>query len=200
MRDQQNVTTSHLAFLQQRVSIPAKFLVEPGPNEEQLTEIATAGVAAPDHAALRPWRFIVIRGEARNALGEVFVKATRAREPDMDPDKLQRTGEKPLRSPVILTVVATVTPDHPKTPEIEQVVSAGAAAQQMLLAANALGFGSVWLTGPNAEAPEVKQALGLEASDVIVGFLYLGTSTIKPPKPARPEANAHLTFWQEPNG
>ncbi len=197
MQDQNNQPTSHLAFIQGRVSIPAKYLAEPAPDEEQLRQIISAGVAAPDHAAMRPWRFIAIRGEARTALGDVFIEAARSREPDMDAEKLKRTGEKPLRSPLILTVVATLTPDHPKTPEVEQILSAGAAAQQMLLAANALGFGAVWLTGPNAEAPEVKQALGIDEKDTIVGFLYMGTSTIKTPKPARPDVDAHLTFWRE---
>lgn len=197
MPDQENASTTHLAFLQQRVSIPAKYLTEPAPNEEQLRDIISAGLAAPDHAALRPWRFIAIRRDARNALGDVFVKAAQAREPTMEAEKLKRTGEKPLRSPLILTVVATLTPDHPKTPEVEQILSAGAAAQQMLLAANALGFGAVWLTGPNAEAPEVKEALGIKEQDTIVGFLYMGTSTIKSPRPARPDIDSHLTYWKE---
>jgi len=188
---------TELAFLQQRASIPAKYLTEPGPDDDQLNAIVTAGLAAPDHAAMRPWRFIVIRGDARNVLGDVFYTAAKNREPDMDPAKLQRVKDKPLRSPVIVAVVATITPNHPKTPEIEQILSAGAAAQQILLAANAAGFGSVWLTGPNTEAPEVKSALGVSEADVIVGFLYLGTSSIKPPKPARPDIANHLSFWRE---
>lgn len=188
---------TELAFLQQRASIPANCLVEPGPSDEEIREIVTAGLAAPDHAAMRPWQFIIIRGDARAALGEVFEQATLNREPDMDPGKLARVKEKPLRSPLILAVVANITPDHPKTPEIEQVLSAGAAAQQIMLAANTLGFGAVWLTGPNASAPEVKAALDIAETDIIVGFLYMGTPSIKLPKPGRPNLSDHLSYWRE---
>ncbi|MDO6460119.1 nitroreductase [Granulosicoccaceae sp. 1_MG-2023] len=184
-----------LEFLQQRASIPARFLAEPAPDPSQLREILQAAVAAPDHAALRPWRFIVIEGESRNKLGDVFVEATRRREPDMPADKLESQRSKPLRSPMIVTVVADITPDHPKTPETEQILSAGAAAQQLILAANALGFGAIWLTGPNAHAPEVKEALGIAEKDHIVGFVYLGTATIDKPQVRRPDPADFVSHW-----
>jgi len=191
---------NELAFLQQRTSIPAQYLSEPAPSNAELHEIVKAGIAAPDHAALRPWRFIVVRGDARRQLGDVLEAAARAREPDLNENKLARIRDKPMRSPLIITVVARITPNHPKSPEIEQVLSAGAAAQQMMLAANALGFGAIWLTGPNADSSQVKAALGAKATDVIVGFLYMGTATIAAPKPARPEVKDHLLFWQESGG
>lgn len=185
-----------LEFLQCRASIPARYLTEPAPDDQAIAEIVKAGLAAPDHAAMRPWHFMVIRGEARNTLGEVFKEAALQSTPDVDEEKLQRIGEKALRSPLILTVVAKVTPDHPKTPVVEQILSAGAAAQQMQLAANALGYGSIWLTGPNAHHPLVNQALGIAETDQIVGFLYMGTSSIDTPSPRRPKVEDHLEEWQ----
>ncbi len=185
-----------LDFLQKRASIPARYLEDPAPNADQLSEILTAGLAAPDHAALRPWRFIEIRGDARHALSTVFTEAALRDNPETPADKLERIAEKPLRSPLIIVVVATITGNHPKTPEWEQIVSAGAATQQIMLAANALGFGAIWLTGPNATHPHVKAALAVPEKDQIVGFVYLGTSSIKPPSPKRPALEHHLSQWQ----
>ena len=187
---------STLEFLQNRASIPAKYLTDPAPDTEAIRKICTAGLAAPDHAAMRPWRFIVIEGDKRHRLSDVFVEVALTQDKDLPEDKLQRIREKPLRSPLIITVVIKITPDHPKTPEIEQILSAGAAAQQMQLAASALGFGSVWLTGPNAHSDIVRRALGVESPDLIAGFLYLGTSTIKAPRPKRPDVDDHLSYWE----
>ncbi len=183
-------------LLQQRVSTPARLLVEPAPDDNQIEQIVRAGLAAPDHAAMRPWRFTVVRGEARHELGDIFVKATRKRDPDMPDEKIEGQKSKPLRSPLIIVVAAIITPDHPKTPEVEQIVSAGAAAQQMQLAANALGFGSIWLTGPNARDSDVKSALGLAEKDELVGFLYLGTATVTKAPPARAAVADHLHYWR----
>lgn len=118
--------------------------------------------------------------------------------PDTPADKLERIADKPLRSPLIIVVIATITPDHPKTPEVEQILSAGAATQQIMLAANAMGFGSIWLTGPNATHPHVRSALGVSGHDEIVGFVYLGSPSIKPPSPKRPVLSEHFTTWHGP--
>ncbi len=184
-----------LSELQQRQSTPANLLDEPAPCDDQIAEIVKAGLAAPDHAHLRPWRFIVIRGDARQKLGDIFVEATVRREPDMPDEKLEKQRLKPTRSPLIIAVVATITEDHPKTPVVEQILSAGAAMQLMQLAATALGFGSIWLTGPNAADNHVKSALGIDAGDELVGFLYIGTPRNKKPQPDRAPLSEHLSDW-----
>lgn len=189
---------SLLDTLQSRHSFPASQLTEPTPNEQQLNDILKCAITAPDHAKLCPWRFIVIRGEARNALGDVFVDAAKSRDPDISEQKLERLKEKPLRSPLIVVIVTTLTPDHPKTPVIEQTLSAGAAVQLMQLGATATGFGSIWLSGANAYDENVKQALGIEAKDQITGFLYLGTPPDTQPTRRRPELNDHVTEWTAP--
>jgi len=154
------------------------------------------GLSAPDHAKLQPWKFIVIRGEARRTLGELYAKASARREPDMAQEKIDKQKTKPLRSPLIIVVVATITPDHPKTPEVEQILSAGAAMQLMQLAATSMGFGSIWLTGPNTSDPEVKAALGIKAQDEVVGHLYLGTAKAQKAVPERANVRDHLEYWQ----
>ncbi len=184
-----------LELLHQRQSTPAKLLAEPAPSDDEIAAIVRAGVTAPDHARLRPWRFLVIRGDARNKLGDIFYQATLNREPDMSSEKLDRQKDKPLRSPLILVTIAKITPDHPKTPEIEQILSAGAAMQLMQLAASSLGYGSIWLTGPNAHDPFVKSELGISSGDEVVGFLYIGTAMHTREAVARANIEDHLEHW-----
>jgi nitroreductase len=157
-----------------------------------------AGAAAPDHGRLRPGRFIVIRGAARARGGEVFVEALRRRSPDAPEPALAQERERPLRAPLLVAVAARIAKDHPKIPEIEQILSAGAAAQNILLAAHALGYGAKWLTGANAYDEHVKRALGLVAEDRLISFIYLGTPTGEAPQVPHAEARAHTVEWQAP--
>jgi nitroreductase len=152
---------------------PAK-LVEPAPSEEQLALMLRAGARAPDHGRLRPWRFIVLRGAARERFGEVMAQTLKSRAPDVPAEVLEREKRKPMRAPLVVVVAASVQPEH-KIPVIEQILAAGSAAQNVLLAAYALGFGGMWRTGDSAYDAHVKEALGLAANDAIVGYLYLGT-------------------------
>lgn len=147
-------------------------LVDPIPSQDELTQIYLAALRAPDHAMLRPWRFLVVQGEARNKLGELFVEA-------MQPETKEQTAKllkAPLRAPMIIIAVSRIT-EHPKVPAIEQITSTAAAVQNMSLAAHALGYASIWRTGAVAFSDEVKQGLNLKTSDEIVGLLYLGSST-----------------------
>ncbi len=184
-----------LHALQNRTSYPARQLSDPGPDDAQLEEILLCGVSAPDHAALHPWRFIIIKGSARRALAEIFAQAALKQNPELSEQKLQAIKDKALRSPIMLVIVATIIKDHPKTPEIEQILSAGAAATHIQLGANALGFGSVWVTGSNAYDTYVKQALGIDPKDHIVGFLHIGTKTIEMPPRTRPKLSDCAFDW-----
>ena len=178
-----------------RYSTPAKALTEPAPDDEQLRLILKTALSAPDHGRLHPYRFISIRGKARRKLSEIFGQATLERDPGVDPVYLAKQKDKPLRSPLIVVVVARLI-DSPKIPEIEQMLSAGAAAHNVLLAANALGFGSVWLTGANAYDDYVCSELGLNENERIIGFIYIGTPTIDiPPRPI-PEVSRHHSEWK----
>ncbi len=176
-----------------RASIPS--LGEPAPQGEDLETILQAASRAPDHGLLRPWRFLTIEGEARSRLGDVLADALRARIPDCPDDGIENERAKPLRAPLIIVVAATVDPLHPKIPEIEQVMSAAAAAQNIMLAAHTLGYGCYWRTGQPAYDAAVKVALGLQASDHIVSFMYIGTATEPAPRKRRPEAAKFTEAW-----
>jgi nitroreductase len=127
-----NAALEHL----NRYSTPAKALAEPAPDDAQLKQILQVAMSAPDHGRLYPYRFITIRGDARYRLSEIFVQATRQREPEVDAAYLAKQREKPLRSPLIVVVVATLI-ESEKIPKIEQMLSAGAAAHNILHASSA---------------------------------------------------------------
>jgi nitroreductase len=180
-----------------RLSAPA--LVPPEPDAATLDRIFAAAANAPDHGKLRPFRFIVIRGRARLAFGEVCAEAMKRREPSADATMLDRERQKALRAPMIVVVAAKVTTPA-KIPEIEQVLAAGAAAQNVFLAAHAEGFGAMWKTGAPAYDPYVKLSLGLGESDAIVGFIYLGRPDRPlPPRVAKP-ATELVSEWTAPLG
>lgn len=156
-------------------------LGEPGPDAAQLERILRAAASAPDHGRLSPWRFVVMEGAARGVLGDAMASLLLRKHPDATPEALQTERAKALRAPLVIAVAARTVAAH-KVPEVEQVAAVAAGAQNLLLAARALGFGSMWKTGAPAYDAGVKTALGLEPSDAIVGFVYLGT-TLAPGKP-----------------
>src|ERR1700722_5084612 len=165
----------------------------------QLQDPAPAGAAlqsmrAPDHGKLRPWRFLVLRGDARARLGALMADALQRRDPTATPPLLEKERGKPLRAPLIVVVAAEIVEGH-KIPAVEQLLAAGAAAQNLQLAAHALGFGAVWRTGAPASDPVVKQALGFKPSDAIIGFMYLGTPAAAPAPASIPDAAGFVRDW-----
>ena len=170
-------------------------LRDPGPTDRQWEILLRAGARAPDHGRLRPWRFFIVRGEARALLGCVMAEALRASKPDTPAEALDRERRKPSRAPALL-VVAVVPVPHSGVPEIEQILAGGAAAQNILLAAHALGLGAIWRTGAPAYSEDVARALGLPAQGRIVAFIYLGA----PHDPGAPHAPAVRSAAAEPPG
>lgn len=160
-----------LEGIQSRTS-PLK-LTGPGPIEAHLQQILRAGTRAPDHGRLRPWRFLVLEGAAREKLGDAMANCLRARIPNSSQEHLNAERSKVLRAPTIVVVGARISKG--KIPEIEQVGAAHAAVQNMLLAAHGLGYGALWKTGAAAYDPGVKALAGLAPEDHIVAFVYLGT-------------------------
>ena len=190
---QERVRMGALELLHTRES--AKRLQDPAPTDAALDAIFAAAVRAPDHGQLRPWRFVLIRGDARVRFGNVMAESRRPQAPDMPPEGLRRERDKALRAPVIVVVAARVQAEA-RIPEIEQILSAGAAAQNIMLAAHALGYGAMWKTGEPAYDPYVKEALGLKATDAIVGFIYLGTRAGAASSMARPGAEQFVQEWK----
>lgn len=159
-------------------------LEAPGPNRDQLARLLSAAVRAPDHGRLAPWHFLVLEAEARERLGAAMREARREKNPQLPDEDLQREHDKALRAPTIIVASAKLTDAGDKVPAIEQIVAVGAAVQNLLLAAHTLGYGTMWKTGPAAYDNGVKAALGLDADEAIVGFIYIGTTaaagTIRP--------------------
>lgn len=172
----------------------AKVLTAPAPDEGALELIFASATAAPDHGRLRPWRFIVIQGDALGRFGELLAGHLRRQHPTSSEETLLRERQKAFRAPMIVVVAAACTPNV-KIPAIEQILSAGAAAQNIMLAAHALGFNSMWKTGGPAYDEQVKAALGLDAKDAIVGFLYLGVDASNPDTMQRPPWQDLVRRW-----
>lgn len=182
---------SLIDLIRDRVS-PAQ-LADPGPNPEQLRLILEAGGRAPDHGRMQPWRFITVEGDARYRFGAVLARALQKRDPNSPEAALDHERRKPLRAPLII-VVAAVIAENPKVPAVEQMIAAGAAAQNIVLASHALGFGAFWRTGAPAYDPEVKEALGLRPQDALIGFLHIGT-IVAAGKAKAPEIDSVTRRW-----
>lgn len=161
-----------LTLLLNRNSAPK--LAEPAPDGPVLERILSSALRAPDHARLRPWRFMTVTGKAREHLGELYAQAALKRDASVSEADLEKSRKHPLRAPLLIVVVANIQ-QHPKVPREEQLISAGCAAHSLLLAAQAEGFAGIWRTGANAYDSTVKQGLGLAADEELVGYLYIGT-------------------------
>lgn len=151
----------------------------PAPTESQIRAAIDCAVTAPDHKKLRPWRFIVTQGNARHDLGRAFLAAAEAQAAQegeaLSEKSRQKTYNMPLRAPVIITVV-TQMQVHKKVPPFEQMLSAGAAVQNLILALQAQGFSTVWRTGLLCNEPAVKAYFGVGPDDYVTAFVYTGSS------------------------
>jgi nitroreductase len=146
----------------------------PGPTPAHLEMILNAAGRAPDHGRLKPWILIVLEGPAREPFAASAAEAKRRLNPALIESQVAADREKILRSPTLIVVGCCVR-EHPKVPAIEQVVAAGAAVENLFLAAHALGYGVMWKTGAAAYDADVKTGLGLNPSDHIVGIIHVGT-------------------------
>ncbi|MFZ4602755.1 MAG: nitroreductase family protein [Caulobacterales bacterium] len=178
-----------LRLLAARRSTKAVFLTEPGPDGAQIDTLLTLAARVPDHGKLGPWRFIVLAGEGRERAGAAIADALGA---DAQSPEFERA--RFLRAPVVVAVVSSAAP-HPKIPEWEQVLSAGAACFAMITAGSAMGFAGCWLTEPPAYDPRARAALGLADHERVAGFIYLGTATAAPTERERPSAASRTTWF-----
>jgi nitroreductase len=190
--------TGILDALMTRQSTKATTLAEPAPDDAELEAVFATAVRAPDHGAIRPWRFRVIRGAAREAFGRVMAEGLKRRKPDATDEEMEALAAKALRSPLIVAILAEVVENHPKVPPVEQIVSVGMAAQNLLLALEAKGYGAVLLSGQPAYDPHVKAAFGLADKDAIVGFLYVGTPSEDRREKKRPDPGGFVAEWSGP--
>ena len=184
-------------FLLSRRSIVVRNMAEPGPTDEDLEKILRAGMRVPDHGRLTPWRFIVIRGDARDKMGKILGSAFRQANPDCIDEQVEIEEERFARAPIVIAVISRTVPEH-KIPEWEQVLSSGAACQNMLISALGMGYAAQWITEWCAYDDNVKSALGLEANDKIAGFMYFGSRTEDPTDRQRPDYEDIVSEWTGP--
>jgi nitroreductase len=174
-----------LELLKTRRSIKPIELDGPAPSAADIETILTIASRVPDHGKLVPWRFIVFEGEARLAAGEAIVAAFRTKYPQANADQIAFERGRLARAPLVIAVVSRASP-HVKIPEWEQVLSAGAAAMNLVLAAHALGYGTSWITEWYAYDRGVLDALGLGGNERIAGFVHIGRSRAQPDDRPRP--------------
>jgi len=162
-----------IALLKTRRSAPAAALSEPGPTGEEIDNLLAIASRVPDHGKLAPWRFIIFEGEARDRAGEIVADVYAKAHPDADATRLAAEKKRFSLAPLVIAVVSRAAP-HEKIPEWEQVLSAGAVCMNLIVAANALGFASVWLTEWYAYDRTALTRLGLAESEKIAGFVHIG--------------------------
>ena len=190
-----NDTSSAIALLKTRKSASVKAMGEPGPTPEQLKTILEIAVRVPDHGKLTPWRLVLFEGAARQKFGDIIKVRWQKLHPDHGAESLSFQASLFLRAPTVIAVVSKAGP-HVKIPEWEQLLSAGALTQNMLLAAAALGVGAQWNTDWIAYDKEIMTAMGLSGSEKIVGFVYLGTPQTALEDRPRPDPESLITRWR----
>ena len=187
-----NPTIDHLLA---RRSVSANSLGEPGPSENEIALILTAAARVPDHKKLVPWRFLLFQGKARKAFGEVLAEVCRREENDPGQFRLETEANRFLRAPLVIAVISRVV-KNPGAPEWEQILSAGAACQNLLVAATALGYGAQWITEWYGYSQDLRASLKLAANERVAGFVYIGTAKEKPEERERPALADIVTAWR----
>lgn len=148
--------------------------VKPDPVPREIVEkLLSAAVQAPNHFRVRPWRFVVLTGDARARLGDIMARSLLQRQPDTGPSVVEAERAKPLRAPVLIAVGVN-KPSEPKVVQLENICATAAAVENILIAANAMGLGAMWRTGPAAADPAVKAFLGFDADQPLIAFVYVG--------------------------
>jgi nitroreductase len=183
-----------LELLKTRRSVKPMELTGPGPTASELDTLLTVASRVPDHGKLIPWRFIVFEGDARRAAGEKIAAIFSADRPDATTDQLTFERDRLARAPLVVAVVSRAGP-HVKIPEWEQVLSAGAAAMSLVMAAHALGFAANWITEWYAYDRRVLDALGLGPNERIAGFVHVGRPAKPPEDRPRPPLGEIVTRY-----
>ncbi len=182
------------AILARRSASP-RFLADPVPSSDELALLVRAAAAAPDHKLLRPMRFILVPEAKRVELAEGFREAKRERDPGTTPEEIEQAGQKAFRGPMLLAVVLRIVRDHPRVSISDQMITAGAAIENVLLSAAALGYGACLRSGQSATSRRVRETMGLAGDEELAAFLILGTPT-REPKPRADDLDGLLTVWE----
>jgi len=174
-----------IALLQNRRSVKAKAMIEPGPDSAQVQEILKAAIRVPDHGKLGPWRFIVLQGKDREKLGKLITQGLKS-EGETSLKVCEKMSAYATQGPTLIIAISSPV-EHKSIPYFEQLLSMGAACQNLLIASHALGFVGHWLSGWAATSPTVHTGLGLKSHEKIAGFIFLGTQDKEPSERPRAE-------------
>lgn len=183
-----------LSLLQQRHSVPSRQLGEPAPDEATLHALLEAAIRVPDHGKLVPFRVIRLHGDAKLRFGEHLAEILLQNKPEVSESKLEKERRRYTYAPLVLVVVACIDSES-KVPAIEQTLTAGCVAHNLLLGSFALGFGAQWLTGWAAYDVDVAQLLSLQSNEQVVGFIHIGTPQIDVPDRDRPALKDLVSTW-----
>jgi nitroreductase len=183
------------AFLKSRRSNMTKAMTGPGPSAEQLSELLEIAARVPDHRKLGPWRFVIFKGQAREDFGKTIASAFMADNPDMPLDRSVFEGARLMRAPTVVAIISSPVKCSRGTPEWEQVLSSGAVCYNLLLAAQSAGFAAQWLTEWFAYDARVNEKLGLEPSEKVAGYIYIGTTETPSTPRARPDVSVRTSVW-----
>jgi nitroreductase len=184
-----------LELLKTRRSLKPMELSGPAPTADELNTLLTVASRVPDHGKLTPWRFIVFEHEARAAAGETIAAVFKANRPDATPDQVEFERKRLTRAPLVVAVVSRAGA-HVKIPEWEQVLSAGAAAMSLVLAAHAMGYAATWITEWYSYDRQVLAALGVAENERVAGFVHIGRPARPPEDRPRPPLDEIVTRFQ----
>jgi nitroreductase len=188
------MTQTTLDLLDHRRSVPSRQLGEPAPDETTLKRLLEAAIRVPDHGKLEPFRIRVLRGEAKRQFGAHLAKLAVEANPDLSDAKREKELRRYDHAPLVLVVSAKID-EESKVPELEQNLTAGCVAYNVLLGAQALGFGAQWLTGWAAYDRNVATFLGMKKSEHVIGFLHIGTPSMDAPERERPVYDEIVSVW-----
>jgi len=186
--------TEALDLLKTRRSVKPIEMTGPSPSSTEIDTLLTVASRVPDHGKLTPWRFIVFSGDARLSVGEKIAAVFRKNNPQATADQIEFETKRLARAPLVIAVVSRAAP-HAKIPEWEQLMSAGAAAMNLVTAAHAQGFVAAWLSEWYAYDRDVLDALGLEPHERIVGFVHIGRPVKPPEDRPRPPLSDIVTYF-----
>ena len=163
------------ALITSRQNVSPKRLIAPGPTAEQLDGLLALAAAAPDHGLLQPWRFVVVPAAQRHRLAEVFALALIDRDPGATLEQIEAAREKAHRAPLLLVAIACLGKREPDIPRLERMVSMGAAIQNLLLGAHALGYGAGLTSGQAMSSLRLHRLCGLSSGEIPVCCVNIGT-------------------------
>ena len=156
-------------------------LTDPGPSDDEICDMITDAARGPDHGLVRPWRLVLVRGDARNTLGAAFAGQLSTG----DPKERSRASVKPLRAPVLVSIVFTPR-GISNVPHWEQLAATACVVNNLMLLLHAQGWGAMWRTGAPCTFETVRDLLGIEHDEQLLGWIYIGTpaSETRPSPPA----------------